>query len=98
MPELIKAQGDLWIDQERIKKPIIDENEREEFDLRICFAMEYNLPIKITIWSNGFTSDITGHIQYVEPITKKLQIELKRGEFCYYDFGDVIRVSVLDKI
>jgi hypothetical protein len=97
MPELIMAQGDLWTDQERIKKPIIDENEKEEFDLRICFAMESNLLVKITIWSNGFIFEIIGHIQYIDPISKKLQIELKEGEFCCYDFEDVIGVSVFDK-
>lgn len=42
MPELIKAQRDHWRDQERIIKSIIDEYEKEEFDQRICYAMEYN--------------------------------------------------------
>jgi hypothetical protein len=42
MPELIKAQRDLWTDQQRIIRPIIDEYEKEEFDQRICYAMEYN--------------------------------------------------------
>lgn len=42
-------------DQERmIIKPIIDVYESEEFDKRICYAMEYNLSVKITIWYNGF--------------------------------------------
>jgi YolD-like protein len=43
MPELIKAQRDLWTDQERIIKPMTDEYEKEEFDQRIWYAMEYNL-------------------------------------------------------
>jgi len=94
MPELIKAQRDLWTDQDRTIKPIVDEYEKEKFDQRIYYAMEYNLSVKITIWSNGFTSDIFGHIHYVDPISFQLQIELKEGEFRSIDFMDVIGVSV----
>ncbi|MEH7356264.1 YolD-like family protein [Neobacillus drentensis] len=90
MPELIKAQRDLWTDQERIIKPIIDEYEKEEFDQRICYAMEYNLSVKITTWSNGFTSNMTGRIHYVDPISYQLRIELLGGEFQQIDFEDVI--------
>jgi len=96
MPELIKAQRDLWTDQERIIKPIIDEYEKEEFDQRICYAMEYNLSVKITTWSNGFTSNITGRIHYVDPISYQLRIKLLGGEFQQIDFEDVIGVSVID--
>jgi hypothetical protein len=96
MPELIKAQRNLWIDQERMKKPIIDEYEKEEFDQRICYAMEYNLTVKVTIWTDGFTSNITGRIHYLDPISYQLRIELQRGEFRRIDFGDVIEVSVMD--
>jgi hypothetical protein len=96
MPELIKAQRDLWTDQERIIKPIIDENEKEEFDQRICYSMEYNLLVKITMWYNGFPSDITGSIHYVDHTSHQLRIELQGGEFRLIDFEDVIGVSVLD--
>ena len=39
-PEQAKMQRDFWIDTERIRKPIIDEHEAEEFDLRIIYSME----------------------------------------------------------
>lgn len=32
-PEQAKMQRDFWHDTERIRKPIIDEHEAEEFDL-----------------------------------------------------------------
>ncbi|MEH7110643.1 YolD-like family protein [Bacillus sp. JJ1764] len=96
MPELIKAQRDLWTDQERIIKPIIDEYEREEFDKRICYAMEHNLLVKVAIWSNGFISDRAGRIHYVDPISYHLRIELLGGEFCQIDLEDVIGVLVID--
>jgi hypothetical protein len=96
MPEIIKANRDLWTDQNRIVKPIIDEYEKEEFDLRICYGMEFNLSVKIMIWSNGFTSELIGRIHYVDPISHQLRIELLEGEFRQIDFENVIEVSVMD--
>ncbi|MCM2535176.1 YolD-like family protein [Neobacillus pocheonensis] len=90
MPELIKAQRDLWTDQERIIKPIIDEYEKVEFDQRTFYAMEFNLSVKITMWSNGFAFDITGHIHYIDSISDQLRIELLEGEFRRINFEDVI--------
>lgn len=81
MPEIIKAQRDLWNDQRRIVKPIIDEYEKEKFDQRIWYATEYNLSLKITIWSDGFTSKITGCIHCVDPISHLLHIQLSEGSF-----------------
>lgn len=96
MPELIKAQRDVWTDERRMIKPIIDEYEKEEFDQRICYAMEYNLSVKITIWSNGFLSNSIGRIHYVDSISYQLRIELLEGEFQRIDFEDVIGVSVIE--
>ena len=96
MPELIKAQKDLWIEGERRPKPIIDEYEKEKFDESICYAMEYNHAVKITIWSKGFTSEITGRIHYVDPLSYQLRMELQGGELERIDFECVIGVSVVD--
>lgn len=96
MPELIKAQRNLWIDQERMNKPIIDEYEKEEFDQRLCYAMEYNLPVKVKLWTDGFTSEITGRIHYLDPISYQLRIDLQRGEFQRINFRDIIDLSVVD--
>lgn len=96
MPELIKAQKNLWVDQNRTIKPIIDEYEKEEFDQRICYGMEYNLPLKITIWSDGFKSELIGRIHSIDPISHQLRIELLGGGFQHIDFENVIGVSVID--
>lgn len=96
MPGLIKAQRDLWRDSERVEKPIIDVYELEEFDHRICYTMEYHLAVKITVWDDGFTFDITGHVHYIDPITHQLRIEVKPGEFERVAFEDVVGVVIVE--
>jgi hypothetical protein len=95
-PEQKKMRRDFWLDTERIKKPLIDEQQTEEFDLRIIYSMEYNHYVKLTVWNDGFTRDIDGRVHYVDPITHELRIELKPGEFERVAFDSVVGVKVVD--
>lgn len=96
MLELIKSQRDLWRDSERIAKPIVDEYQAEEFDQRIAYAMEFKLAVKLTVWTDGLTEDITGSIHYVDPVTHQLRVEVKSGEYERIAFDDVVGVIVVD--
>lgn len=83
-------------DQERKPRPLIDEYEKEDFDQRIAYAMEYNFPLKLSVWSDGFTAEMTGRIHYVHPITHLLSIEVKPGEFKQIAYQDVVGLVVVD--
>ncbi|WP_256942633.1 YolD-like family protein [Bacillus sp. OV166] len=52
--------------------------------------------MKLTVWSDGFTKEMTGQIHSINPITHQLQVEVKPGEFKPVAFEDVIGVAVLD--
>jgi hypothetical protein len=96
LPLAFEMQRSMFKDQERQSKPLVDEYEMEEFDLRICFAMEHNLKVKLTIWADGFIQDITAFIHYVDPITHELSIEISPGIFERIEFEDVVGVTVID--
>ncbi|MBT2696667.1 YolD-like family protein [Bacillus sp. ISL-40] len=96
MPLGFEMTRAMYKDQERIVKPIIDDYEAEEFDRRICYAMEYNLKAKFSVWDEGFTADIIGRIHYIDPITHQLRIEVKPREFEQVEFKDVVGVVVVD--
>lgn len=97
MPQVFEQQREMFKDQERQPRPLLSEFETEEFDQRLCFAMEYNLEVRLTVWSDGFTSDITGHIHRIDPITHHLSVERKPGQFKWLAFEDVTAVTVVDK-
>ncbi|WP_081109060.1 YolD-like family protein [Peribacillus simplex] len=75
---------------------MLDENQTEEFDLRIAYATEYNHAVKLTVWDEGFTHDITGCVHYVDPITHELRIEIQPGEYERVAFDGVVGVNVLN--
>nr|WP_263327867.1 YolD-like family protein [Neobacillus sp. Marseille-Q6967] len=97
MPEVFAMTRDMYKDAERQARPILDVYQTEEFDQRICYAMESNYAVKITVWSDGFTADYTGRIHYVDPITHRLRIEVKPGEYERIAFDDVVGVVVVEK-
>jgi hypothetical protein len=97
LPLAIEKQRDMYKDQERTAKPMIDEYEAGEFELRIIYAMEYSHAVKLTIWNDGFTSNITGRIHYVDPSTHEIRIEVKPGEFEQVAFDGIIGVKVIGK-
>ncbi|WP_342042598.1 YolD-like family protein [Bacillus sp. OTU2372] len=84
----------MFKDQERQSKPLIDEYEMDEFDQRICYAMEYNLAVKLKVWKDGFTTVVVGSVYRVDPISHEVHIEIKLGEFERIKFEDIIGVSV----
>lgn len=96
MPEGFAMTRAMFKDQERQEKPILDEYEREEFDQRIGYAMEYNLPVKLTIWTDGFTEVLSGNVHYIDPIQHHLRVESKPGEFQRVDLESIIGVEVVD--
>jgi YolD-like protein len=97
MPEGFAMTREMYKDQARQAKPLLDDYQTEEFDLRIKYAQEYKKAVRVTVWSDGFTEDYTGHIQRVDPITHEfLRLEVKPGEYERIQFGDVTAVKVVD--
>ncbi|PKR83892.1 YolD-like family protein [Heyndrickxia camelliae] len=96
IPLVFEMTSEMFKDQSRTAMPILDENQKEEFDLRIAYATEYNHAIKLTVWDDGFTHDITGRVHYVDPITDEVRIEVKPGEFERVTFKSVVEVEILN--
>ncbi|MDR4948130.1 YolD-like family protein [Neobacillus cucumis] len=96
IPLAFEMTNEMFKDPARTAQPILDEHQTEEFNLRIAYATEYNHAVKLTVWDDGFTHDITGRVHYVEPITHKLQIKVKPGEFERVAFDRVVGVKVLN--
>ncbi|WML52111.1 YolD-like family protein [Neobacillus sp. PS3-12] len=95
IPLVFEMTSEMFKDQAWTPKPLLDENQTEEFDLRIAYATEYNKAVKLTVWDEGFNHDITGRVHYIDPITHELRIEVKPGEFERVAYDSVVGVKVL---
>jgi hypothetical protein len=96
MPEGFVMTREMFRDQKRLAKPIIDEHELEEFDSLIAYAMEYNMAVKLSVWNDGFTKAVTGNAHYLDPLTKQLRVEVKTNEFERVEFDKIVGVFLID--
>lgn len=96
LPEHIGLLRQFADDYYHVEKPIVDEYELVEFDERIAFAMEYNLPVKFTVWEAGRMSEIVGRSHYVDPITKQVRVEQADGSFERLNMTDIVAVEIED--
>ncbi|PLR89762.1 YolD-like family protein [Bacillus sp. T33-2] len=96
LPEHSSALQDLKKDYFREKKPLIDEYEAEEFERLICYAMEYQLAVKIKIWNDGFTHEEKGFVHYLDPLKKQVRLKTEDDIVVRFNFVDIIGVDVLE--
>ncbi|WP_353057423.1 YolD-like family protein [Neobacillus niacini] len=57
--------------------------------------MEFNLEVMIKVCNKGFTTEIMGRIQYVNPINHQLYLEVKPGEYEKITLENVVDVVVV---
>lgn len=96
MPEHRALLRELARDELRQPKPLLDEYETQEMENRICYAMEFTYPVKITKWDDGFTYEENGHVHYLDSIRKEVRMVVEDGCAVSIAFEDIVSVEVID--
>lgn len=97
LPEHSKLISEALYDLDKLAKPILDEYQIEEIENQICYAMEYNLSVIISVWGYGIIRKVTGDIRYLEPLKKEIRMEVGTpSEYIIerISFVDVIAIYV----
>lgn len=80
MPEHRKMLNQLTVDGNRQKKPQLDEQEYEEIGFIVMDSLNYTVPIKVTIWQDGFSQAITGIVDKVDMLMKYILFDSDEGK------------------
>ncbi|MCM3585754.1 YolD-like family protein [Mesobacillus maritimus] len=97
LPELRSMMREAEQDELRQKKPLIDSYEIEEFDRKICYAMEFNFPVLLKRWTEGFTYEEKGRVHYVDSIRKEVRMVTEDGAAVRIPMADIIEVEVIEQ-
>lgn len=97
LPELRSMMREAEQDELRQKKPQIDSYEIEEFDRKICYAMEFNFPVLLKRWTEGFTYEEKGRVHYVDTIRNEVRMVTDDGAAVRIPMADIVEVEVIDK-
>ncbi len=93
LPEHVQSLKDVLVDEQRIKQPILDEQEIEEIEIIICEAMEYNTPVTFKVFNNGFVESITGTTHYINQLKSQIIFQDLDGYFHHIPFKNIISVQ-----
>ncbi|MEH7521665.1 YolD-like family protein [Bacillus sp. JJ1503] len=96
MPEQVAMQRQLYEELSQTAQPIIDDYMRGEFDERVGYAMEYNLPVEFTLWQAGRTSTMIGRVKYVDIIAQQFRVELPSRTIERVNMSDVACVKIVE--
>lgn len=96
MPEHVEGLKEMWIDQKKIKKPLLDDYQIQEFEERIHFAKENKLPIEFTVFDNGFVETITGIVHSVDQIKQRIKLLLDPTSMEFILFSEIMNVKIID--
>jgi hypothetical protein len=95
-PEHRSMLRELERDEMRQARPMLDEYQFEEFDQRICYAMEFTQELKLTIWRDGFTYEEKGYAHYSDPLRKELRLKDKNDMVVRIKYEDIVAVEVVE--
>ncbi|WP_084028868.1 YolD-like family protein [Bacillus sp. J33] len=80
MPEHVKMLKQITIDENKQKKPQLDEQEYEEIGFIVMESLNYTVPIKVTVWKDGFFQATTGIVDKVDTLMKCILFESDEGK------------------
>lgn len=83
-------------EMEKCEKPLIDEYQRAEFDEKVAYAMEMNMPVRLTQWIDGYLKDTVGRVHYCDVIKQQLRIETMMHDLIRVELADVVGVEIVD--
>ncbi|PTY76973.1 hypothetical protein B5V89_16360 [Heyndrickxia sporothermodurans] len=95
MPEHVEGIKEMWIDSQKNKMPIWDEEQIAEFEQLIRYAKDYNLYVDLSIYNNGFERNITCSIKSIDPLKKEIKIATVEGMESIR-FDKILNITVID--
>lgn len=96
LPEHVQSLKELATDQLRERKPILDEYQIQEYEEKIHYAMAFNLPLKLSVWQDGFTDVYTVYVHYVDSLNKQIRAKDNEDMVLVIRFEDIVEVEVVE--
>lgn len=90
LPEHVQSLKNALVDEDRVKQPLLDEQEIAEIELLILEAMEFNTPLTFKVFNSGFTCLITGSTHYINHLKSQIIVQDENGYFHHILFKNMI--------
>ncbi|KAA6446966.1 YolD-like family protein [Bacillus swezeyi] len=93
LPEHVELLKEYHESLDKVKKPVLDEQNYEELNEMICAAMEENKPLQFSFYQRGKIKELTGHIHYVDALKQELRIKSLSDEKHIIQLDDIVGIK-----
>lgn len=97
MPEHVKMLHELRSDYQKTSKPYLDESQIDDFEQKLCMALELKQAVSITIWEAGFFRVFKGLLRQLDEWNKTIHLEEEDGCLTTIRFNQVVGVELLEE-
>lgn len=94
LPEHKQALLKRRRNQQKIAKPILDEQQLEALNQSICYAKNNRLPVRVVYFQNGALHEAAGYIDGFDDINKKLRIAGGSMQSLTLKAADILEVKL----
>jgi len=87
-----KKLKELKLKEQDVEKPELDQQQLEDLDLKIKYAVEKNLDLKLIFYENKKIKEIKGKIFKIEKYKKKIIIKKNNNQVKKLSFEQIIEI------
>ncbi len=96
MPEQFAGLNDLFMEQQKIVEPYIDEQTLEQFNYIICGALEHNQAVELVYYKSGNNLLVEGKIHHWNEVQQKIHFIDFQQNVHYIPSEAIVTISILD--
>lgn len=93
LPEHVELLKQMWQEDKKESKPILDSQEIEWINQQILESYEHQLPVQLTFFEDSQTYHVAGQISKLHPETKRINIETGDHEHVELSFSSILSIT-----
>lgn len=94
LPEHVELLKQMWQEDKKESKPILDPQEIELINQQLLESYEHQLLIQLTFFEDNQTHCVVGKISKLYPKTKKISIKTKNHDRVELSFSSILSISI----
>ncbi|MDQ0299619.1 REP element-mobilizing transposase RayT [Salibacterium salarium] len=97
MRMILPEHREQWLKHQekakKSKKPVLDEQQWEEFEWLLSEAIQEKEELKFTYWEDGYFYDVIGYCHYINTKQKQFHIKNDEDEVNFISFDQIIDIK-----